>query len=246
MKKKRIRIFITAFVQVIFAGAIYAQSTDSILVTQQLKNTAQFYTNQIGGQSRLLNGIKYLPYSNKDYVGNGYYNTTTLQKAYIRYDDADFYDVPILYDLHKDILILKRRDDFGYMSLLNSKIDKFIVNNHTFIKITADSTEKIIKTGFYDVLHNGPTQLLAKRIKLIEVEKSGITISNVFVPYTRFFLYKDNTYYKVSGKRDMLKVLNDKKTELEKYIKTNNLSFGKENLEESIIRLTSYYNQLTR
>jgi hypothetical protein len=246
MKKKRIRIYITALVQVIFASTTYAQITDSTLVTQQLKNTAQSYTNQIGDQSRLFNGIKYLPYRNQDYVGNGYYNTTALQKAYIRYDDADFYDVPILYDLHKDLLILKRRDDFGYMSLLNSKIDKFIVNNHTFIKITADSTEKIIKTGFYDVLHNGPTQLLAKRIKLIEVEKSGITISNLFVPYTRFFLHKDNSYYKVSGKRDMLKVLNDKKNELEKYIKTNNLPFGKEDLEESIIRLTSYYNQLTR
>lgn len=246
MKKSPVWIFITALMQVILTGTIYAQITDTALATQQLKSATQFYTKQIGDQSRLLNGIRYVPYRNQDYVGNGFYNTTELQNAYIRYDDADFYDIPVLYDLHKDLLILKKRDELGYMSLLNSKIDKFIVNNHTFIKIVADSTEKTIKTGFYDVLNNAPLQLLAKRSKAIEQEKSGITIKNLFIPYTKYFLNKGNTYYEISGRKDMLKVLNDRKQELEQYIKANNLSFKNEDMEPSMIKLANYYNQLTR
>ena len=246
MKRSPVWIVITALMQVMLTGTIYAQNTDTALVAQQLKSTKQFYTIQIGDQSRLLNGIKYLPYRNQDYVGNGYYNTTELQKAYIRYDDVDFYDVPVLYDLHKDLLILKKRDELGYMSLLSSKIDKFIVNNHTFIKIVADSAEKVIKTGFYDVLNTGPLQLLAKRSKAIEQEKSVTTLRNLFVSYTKYFLNKENTYYDISGKKDMLKVLKDKKPELEQYIKANNLSFKNEDMEPSMIKLANYYNQLTR
>jgi len=246
MKRPAAWIFITVFMHVILPCTIYAQNADTNLVSKQLKSAAQYYTNKIIDQSRLLNGIKYLPYRNQDYTGNGYYNTTELQRAYIRYDDVDFYDIPVLYDLHKDLLILRRRDDQGYMSLLNSKLDKFVVNNHTFIKIVADSAEKIIKTGFYDVLHDGNLQLLARRTKDIEIEKSGITIRNVFVPYTKYFLRKKNTYYDISGKKDMLKVLKDKKQELEQFIKANNLSFKNEDLEPSMIKSTNYYNQLTR
>lgn len=246
MKKPAVWIFITVFMHVILPGTIYAQNTDTNLVSKQLKIAGQYYTSKIADQSRLLNGIKYLPYRNQDYTGNGYYNTTELQKAYIRYDDVDFYDIPVLYDLHKDLLILRRRDDQGYMSLLSSKLDKFIVNGHIFIKIVPDSADKKIKTGFYDVLHDGGLQLLAKRTKAIEQEKSGITIRNLFVPYTKYFLHKENAFYDISGKKDMLKVLKDKKQELEQYIKANNLSFKNEDIEPSMIKLTNYYNQLTR
>ncbi|RZA03460.1 MAG: hypothetical protein EOP47_02875 [Sphingobacteriaceae bacterium] len=246
MKKPAVWIFITLLMYVILPGIIYAQNADTNLVVKQLKSTEQYYNNKITDQSRLFNGIKYLPYRNQDYVGNGYYNTTELQNAYIRYDDVDFYDIPVLYDLHKDLLILRRSNDQGYMSLLNTKLDKFIINNHTFIKVVADSAEKKIKTGFYDLLHDGQLQLLAKHTKAVEVEKSGITIRNVFVPYTRYFLRKENAYYDISGKNDMLKVLKDKKQELEQYIKANNLSFKNENLEPSLIKLTNHYNQLTR
>jgi hypothetical protein len=246
MKKPAVWIFITVFMHIILPGTISAQNTDTNLVVKQLKSAGQYYTNKLVDQSRLLNGIKYLPYRNQDYTGNAYYNTTELQKAYIRYDDVDFYDIPVLYDLHKDLLILRRENDQGYMSLLNTKLDKFIVNNHTFIKIVADSTDKKIKTGFYDLLHDGRLQLLAKRTKAIEQEKSGITIRNLFIPYTKYFLQKGNAYHDVSGKNDMLKVLKDKKQELEQYIKANNLSFKNEEMEPSMIKLTNYYNQLTR
>lgn len=246
MKKPAVWIFITVFMHVILPSTIYAQNTDTNLVSNQLKIAGQYYTSKIADQSRLLNGIKYLPYRNQDYTGNGYYNTTELQKAYIRYDDVDFYDIPVLYDLHKDLLILRRRDDQGYMSLLNTKLDKFIVSGHTFIKIVADSADKKIKTGFYDLLHDGDVQLLAKRTKGIEIEKSGITIRNVFVSYTKYYLHKENSFYDISGKKDMLKVLKDKKQELEQYIKANNLSFKNEDMEPSMIKLSNYYNQLTR
>ena len=109
-----------------------------------------------------------------------------------------------------------------------------------------EAIKKTIKTGFYDVLNNAPLQLLAKRTKAIEQEKSGITIKNLFVPYTKYFLSKESTYYEISGKKDMLKVLKDRKQELEQYIKANNLSFKNEDMEPSMIKLANYYNQLTR
>jgi hypothetical protein len=244
--KSSANLALMVFMQIAFTGIIYAQNTDSSLVIQQINSTVKYYNNKIADQSRLLNGIKYLPYKNQNYVGHAYYNIAGFQIAYLNYDSVDFYDVPVLYDVHKDILIIKTQDGLGYMSLLSSKLDRFTINNHTFIKIVADNNEKKIKTGFYDILFDARVQLLAKRSKAIEVEKSGITIDNLFVPYTKYFLYKANTYYEVSDKKDMLKVLKDKKQELELYIKTNNLDFKNDELESAMIKLTAYYNQLSR
>jgi hypothetical protein len=247
MKKSYTRLYITMLVQLIFVGSIYAQSTDtdSTLLIQQLKNSKNYYYLQLGDQSRLLNGIKYVPYKNQYYVGHAYFLTSDLQNAGFSYDGTEFYDVPVLFDIYKELLVTKDREGSGYMSLINQKLTRFTIGNHHFEQIIADSTETVIKTGFYEILNNGKTQLLSKRYKKPEEEKSGITMTITFMPNDKFYLLRSNEYYNVSSKGDLLKLLKDKKNDLEKYIKLSKLSFDKNDKEASMIRLVIYYNQIT-
>ncbi len=237
----------TVLIQLMFVGAIYAQSTgtDSTLLIQQLKNSKNYYYLQLGDQSRLLNGIKYVPYKNQYYVGHAYFLASDLQNASITYDDTEFYNVPVLFDIYKELLVIKDREGSGYMSLINQKLTRFTIGNHYFEKIIADSTENIIKTGFYEILNNGKTQLISKRYKKPEEEKSGIIMTITFTPNDKFYLHKADEYYEVSSKNDLLKFLKDKKNDLEKYIKLNKLSFDKNNKEASMIKLATYYDQIT-
>jgi len=246
MKNNSISVFIMALMLLIFTGNTYAQSinTDSALSDRVLMASRLNYTRLIGDQSRLLNGIKYVEYK-PGYVGNAYYLSGGFQNAYLRYDDADFYNMPVLFDLYKNMIVVNHAEDGGLMSLLNSKLDEFIIADHTFISIVADSTHTTLKTGFYELLYNGHTRLLAKYSKDIQEEKSGNTLENIFDEHTNYYLRKGNNYYPVSGRRSMLDLLKDKKKILETYIKLNKIDFSAD-VEAAMAKVALYYDQLNK
>jgi len=246
MKKQGVLVVLTVFAQLILACNIYAQSAapDSVPAKQALASSRINYTRQIAFQSRLLNGIKYVEYP-AGYTGNAYYQTGEFQNASLHYDDADFYNVPILYDLYKEEVVVKHPADTSYMSLINNKLDKFSIGNHTFIRIDADSAQTAYKTGFYELLYNGRSQIVKKYEKDIQEEKSGLTIQNVFNEHTGYYLRKDNKYFPISGKRALLNLLKDRKKDLDTYIKLNKIDFSG-NEEQAIVKVASYYDQLTK
>ncbi len=246
MKHICIRELIAVLTVIMFTGSSFAQKPDSTLIGQQLKNSRLYYDSHIGDQSRLLNGIKYVPYRTGYYTNIPYFLTKDMQNAYLNYDGADLYNVPVLFDLSRNMLVIKDVDGANYLSLLNTKLNKFIIANHTFIKIAADTTGNVLKSGFYDMLYSGRNKLLVRREKKADQEKSGITIQNFFSNNNSYYLQKNGTYYSISSKGDMLKLLKDKKKELSRYIRTNDLSFGEDGKEQSMLKLISYYDQLTK
>jgi len=246
MKNYRIRVFITAFAQVILAGSTYAQgSNPGSPATLALTNSKLNYNKQIDYQSRLFNGVKYVEYE-AGFTGNAYYQGSEFQNANLHYDGVDFYSVPILYDLYKQMVVVKYPADQSYMSLINNKLDMFSIGSHTFIRIDADSKQKDIETGFYELLYNGKSQFVKKHTKDIQVEKSGLNIQNIFYEHTSYFLLKDGIYYPVSGKRSMLNVFKDKKKDLDAYIKANKIDFNDNQEEEGMIKVATYYDQLSK
>jgi len=242
MKRAFYIIFLSALFNFLLANSTYAQ-TDTLLLTP-LKSAKLNFTQQLGFQSRLFNGVKYPEYKTA-YVGNAYYLSSGFQNAYLHYDDADFYNVPILFDIYKNLVIISYSADAAYMSLLNSKLDKFIVSGHTFIKIAEDSQQKTLKTGFYELLYPGKSQLLAMHSKDIQEEKEGISIKYYFSEHTKYYLKKNNEFYSVSGESSILSVFKDRKKELEAFIKTNNIDF-KNNAELALAKVASYYDELKK
>jgi hypothetical protein len=55
---------------------------------------------------------------------------------------------------------------------------------------------------------------------------------------------KDNVYYRIRRRKDILQVLEDRKKELKKYIKANLLLFRKEP-EKTLVSIAKYYQNLT-
>jgi hypothetical protein len=242
MKNKSIRLIIIVLAQVILATAIYAQGSNA--AAQALANNKANYSRRIGNQSRLLNGIKYVDYPD-GYTGNAYYLTAEFQNANLRYDGADFYNIPILYDLYREMVVVKYPADTANMSLINDKLDQFSIGNHTFIRIDAGNDQKDIKTGFFELLYNGRSQLVKKYIKDIQEEKSGLTIKNVFNEHTSYYLLKGNIYYPVSGKRQLLNLFKDKKKEIDEYIRSNKIDFSNDE-EQGMVKVASCYDRLTK
>jgi len=68
----------------------------------------------------------------------------------------------------------------------------------------------------------------------------------LLVYYTdkNYYLKKGGVYYEVNSRGKFLDVLQDKKKELKKYLKDNNISYG-DNPELAMAALATYYDSLT-
>ncbi|RDC65119.1 hypothetical protein [Adhaeribacter pallidiroseus] len=102
-----------------------------------------------------------------------------------------------------------------------------------------------MRPGFYDLLVNGKTQVLAKRTKRMFEDATPRGMEGEFIIEDRFFIRMNNQYYPVSNKKTILKVFNTTKKELQKYSRAQHLNFKKQNRESSLIKLVQYYDTLS-
>jgi len=219
-----------------------APSPDSSFYTSATQNTLNIYAQGIGNQSRLINGHEYL-YYDRLLKGDAYYGGYEWRPGKIDYDGVYYHDVPFLYDVYQDLVVLQLPDKAGNYSLINEKLPQFILMGHTFIKIKADSTNKL-KTGFYDLLYSGKVQALAKTVKTIQNTGSYGTIEKSFIEEKSYYIKNKGIYYEVGGEGDVLKALKDKKKEMQQYIKSEKIKYRKDP-DQFLIKITSYYDHLT-
>lgn len=204
------------------------------------------YHTAIGQQSHLYNGPEYEFYD-PIIKGNAYvFDNKSFTAGDVKYGAAVYRDVPMLYDLNKDLVVILLYNHFTKISLLSERVPEFWLLNHHFIRITTDSTGQArLATGFYDQLYQGKKiGIIVKRAKSIQTSTGNNTIESFFSETKDYYVKKGDNYFSFSGKGGLLDILKDKKKELRQYIKANHIDF-RENQEQAIVDVTTYYDHLT-
>jgi hypothetical protein len=247
MKKHILRISLLCFLSALFTGNSFAQATPADSAYLQLIS-ANFY-KAIGDGSRLYNGHEYQPYDPR-IKGNALfpYDAKTWATGEVKYDDFTYSNVPMMYDIYKDAVVVMLYNHFSMFTLLTEQVSNFNFSYHYFTRIEADKiadNKAGLTTGFYDRLYTGKIEILAKRKKTIQ-SSSNIesTLETFFLATDDYYLKKGNMYYKIGSKGSVLKILKDKKNELQKYLKQNDIRYG-DNPEFAIVKMASYYDQIT-
>lgn len=247
MKKHILRIHLLCFLSASFISRSFGQaaSADSV----NLQQTISHFYKAIGEESRLYNGHEHPPYDPQ--IKNSAlfpYDAKTWAPGDINYDDVVYRNVPMMYDAYKDAVIVLLYNKFSMLSLLSDRVHDFTFSNHRFIRLDADQisdNQLGLTTGFYEQLYAGKIEVLAKRSKTIQT-----TVNTTAAPETYFYekndyyMKKGDAYYKIGSKGSVLKLLKDKKSELQKYIKQNNINYG-DNPEDAMAKIASYYDHLT-
>jgi hypothetical protein len=205
------------------------------------------YNTAIGQQSRLYSGPEYVPYSPL-IKGNAYFqDINTFNPGTVNYDGLFFKDVPMMYDLNKDVVVALLYNKISMYTLLNERVECFDLLNHHFVNILLDSlhTNMGIDPGFYAELYHGNVIVLAKYSKSLQTSSVGNTIDTYFSPKKNFYLKKGNNYYSISGQGALLDVLKDKRKELQQYIKANKIKYRKAP-EEAMVSIANQYDKLSQ
>ena len=153
----------------------------------------------------------------------------------------------LAYDIVRDQVVISPPGSPLTLRLVNEFVGSFVVNNHRFVRLVADSASiAVVSTGFYELLTppDAPVQALAKRTKR---QQEHLILGKLDVEYTatdRVFLKKAGTYYPVNNKGAALRVLADRGPEMQAYLKAHKLAFRKADFEASLVELAGYYASL--
>jgi hypothetical protein len=209
---------------------VYGQSTnDTIFLANSVKAAKAVYEKQTAGEGPLFNGVQYKEWAqhNSD-DGQPYYLSDDWIDGSIYYDGAQFENVPMMYDLVRDQMIIDQPLSHFKMQLIKGKVMSFTLNDHQFVHLFTDSTVTLIKPGFYELLYNGKVKVYAKYKKRWSERFESNIVRQVYDEKIEYFIFKDNAYYSVKGKHSVLKVFSNKKVMLRKYLNKNKVNFTRE------------------
>lgn len=200
----------------------------------------QFY-HDIGENAFLYNGTEYV---NADPLlkGDPYFLGNVVWHGSVVYNNVAYFNIELLYDIWNDDVITRRYNNGVLMNLIGEKIKTFTLGNHSFIRLTrGDNGNASLTTGFYELIYDGNTQVLAKHRKYIDKGNA----ETGFVESTHYFIRKNGGYFAVRHKRELLSLLSDKRDAVKKFLKANDLNY-KQQPQETLARVAAFYDQASK
>jgi len=218
-------------------------SADSAVYNASLNNALLVYHHALAPEPLLYDGMQYMSYDYQMTEGSPYFQSAQLRPGAVFYNDVLFTNVPMLYDLVSDKLIINSPGKAFLIQLNSERVAHFSLLDHQFIRLVLDSANNI-NTGFYELLYDGKTQVLKKQIKTIQ-ERINVKVEKYVQEVERHYIKKGNRYFSVSTKQNVLQLLADKKKELKQYIRKNKLNIRKDK-DNTLVKIAAYYDEITK
>jgi hypothetical protein len=240
----RIKTLVLVFIlMVLTLSNLRAQNLqpDSLLYSRAAAQAIDYFNNVIANESEIYNGAVYefYPPANK---GSFYFQDKNYCiPGLIRYNSNWYKNIPILYDIYNDIMVSTLNNN---LFILNTeKISDVYLLNHHFTYINNQSQDNLTP-GFYDVIYNGKSQVLIKRIKFINdhVVRSQV-LETFYEDQSNTYIKKGDKYYQVDSKHSFLETFKDKKKDLNRYMNDNKIDYKKDK-EGAVAKLAAYYDSI--
>jgi len=225
-----------------FLHDVKSQATRDSAYYESTEKIIGLYYTALGEQAPIYNGNEYIEYAFTLQEGHPFFKSSVFTNADIYFDGMLFLGVPMLYDLIKDQVVILDFHNQYKINLPANKIQQFILSDHVFVRIVHNNFNEM-NTGFYEELYKGKTGLFAKRGKEIIEKRGSNAIDNVVNSTNAYYVMKKDIYYKFKNERSLLKILSDKKKEIQQYLKKNRVRY-KDDPERAMIMAIEYYNRL--
>lgn len=247
--KQSSTFLLLCFAALLLGQSAHAQATSAEARLPAAAETIQKqYAASAITEPIIYSGPEYADYTRKYHTrtGHPYFLQPKLQPGSASYNNRDFTNLQIQYDLVLDQVVLAQPSNSLRLRLLDDKLRSFSVDGHRFVRLVADSASAdVIRTGYYELLADGPVQVLAKRSKTLYERLNKPYVDVSFVERSRAFMQKAGHYYAVRSKGAAMRLLADQGPAMQQYLKEHDLRFGKSQLESSLVELARYYNGLS-
>jgi hypothetical protein len=239
----RIELTILYLFFILLPAQVFSQSkTDTSFLAVSIANAKKAYQEFIKGNAHLYNGTEHKIYQSLN-DEHPYFISDDWALGSIVYDNEINENVPMMYDLRNDKVVIDHFSSGNRIELVSKKISEFNLHGRHFVTLKPDSVNKEIEEGFYDQLYKGNISIYAKRTKLFEERIQANVLIRSFTEKNRYFLFKDGKYLSVNSKSAALEALSDKRKELKQQMSKSKIRYKKEK-EKWLVTLAGFYDTL--
>ncbi len=216
------------------------------MVPAWLHNSRRYEEGIFYNYNNYVNALYYIFYKFKK-EGDPFFESDSIRDGTVNYAGRDYQKVPMLFDIARNELAIVSYDDQHFIVLDNDKVDSFHLRGHAFIRLVHNDTlSGSPPTAFYDRLYNGNIKVWAGRAKTFQESTAGGELIRIFSPHNAYYIFLNNTYYPAHNKKNILTIMRDKRHEIKKFARKQKLKFNKNGMEQAIIAVAAYYDQLNR
>jgi len=177
--------------------------------------------------------------SNHPYFKEQNFTTGRLSLGGIIYPNLQ-----LRWDLYKDHLIVLSPKNYT-IAINNATVDFFEIHGYHIFNMHPDGLAGCPPAGYYILLHS------TDHYVLIEKQSNYLQEDNVrnkrfnFTTTYKFFLLKNDVYYKIQNKKTLLKTLETHRKELNQFMRANNLKY-KNDAEKTVYETVKEHEKLSR
>src|SRR5678810_197738 len=125
----------------ILSRHVAAQDANDSTLSENALNAISAYYETLGEESPLYNGSEYLEYAYTLQEGHPFFQLPTFVNGNINLDGMMFHDVPMLYDIVKDQLIIQDFQRVYKINLPADRIQQFFLMDHLFVRLTHGTSD---------------------------------------------------------------------------------------------------------
>lgn len=179
---------------------------------------------------------------NFDIEGSQYFTGEYFVNGSLVYDGVLFENIPLQYDIYRQLVItlFDSGSTIENLSIDSNRISWFSFDGLKFVNYKG----VLLPHGIYQEFYNGyRSTILIKRVKETARNDERSRYYYKFNTNYKIYLLIKNQVYQINKKKDLMIALGND-VEVRKYIKSNNLSFNRKMIEESLSNIMAYYDKI--
>ncbi|QOG02752.1 hypothetical protein [Flavobacterium sp. MDT1-60] len=193
-----------------------------------------WFDNTIGKENlAIYNGSRHVNYYITLDKSHSYYASRKFTTGSLKYEDQDYYNVELKYDVNNDILVCRPIGEFDYMGInvIKEKTANFSIYDKQFVNINYENPScPVFMTGYYQEIIFSKNNILyikhhKSRTKVIDTKtiSDGVNQNSTdeFKEKNEFILKYKEAYYRISSKSDIIKIFPEYKSTIKKYYNNN-------------------------
>lgn len=218
---------------------------DSIALENARLYITRLHNSYIDKESGLYNGRQYVVYAHTISEGTPFLIASNeMDNGSIEYDGILYENVPLRYDILKNMIVTRVPATNYLVQLNNEKTTAFSIENRHFKKLEKDTAYNTLKAGFYEILYDGKCKAYKKQLKTLGEDLSGSKLRTFIIDATDYYLQKDNRYIVINNRKALLAAFRDKKKDIQSFLKKNKLNF-RDDKDGVLAKTAAYYDQLS-
>lgn len=232
-----LKLVLSITLSLLYMYGLAQHAIDSVLLHN---GVTKWYDQQVGLTNTVLQHGELATLTRKSPNSHAYYENSTWRLAIINYRSQTFSDIPSIYNIEEDILVIQNnlgRSSASLPLVLQKELVSFfeIENSHfEYVNETVGQHKK----GFYKIAYQGKViVLLCKVFKMLDV-RDGIVS---YMQSHHYFVKKDNQYFRIKNLSGLISLFPDHKKEIRQYRKKLIIpKLDNPSYEDELVQLIAY------